>query len=52
MNTANHEFRQQFLMQACRYLFGPAANCETLRRLGFGLPALQAVPADRRERRG
>jgi hypothetical protein len=42
MNSQAQHIRQQFLAQACRYLFGPTASCEAFLRLG--IPALQPVP--------
>lgn len=49
MNTPNQDFRNQFLAQACRYLFGPAANCEALQKLGLAMPALRPIPVASRE---
>jgi hypothetical protein len=42
MNSKAQDIRQQFLAQACRYLFGPTASCESFMRLG--IPALQPIP--------
>ncbi len=42
MNVPNHEIRNQFLAQACRYLFGPNANFASFSS-GLGLPALQPI---------
>ncbi|MFO1346587.1 MAG: hypothetical protein U1E85_09850 [Rhodocyclaceae bacterium] len=42
MNSKAQDIRQQFLAQACRYLFGPTASCESFMRLG--IPALQPMP--------
>ncbi len=50
MNSQAQDIRQQFLAQACRYLFGPTASCESFLRLG--IPALQPAPARIREFRG
>jgi len=50
MNNPNQDFRKQFLTQACRYLFGPTANCEALQRLGLGMPVLHQIPVSSRER--
>ncbi len=50
MNSKAQDIRQQFLAQACRYLFGPTASCESFLRLG--IPALQPAPARIREFHG
>lgn len=51
MNVPNQEIRNQFLAQACRYLFGPNANFAAFSS-GLGLPVLQpiAVPSDANRR--
>jgi hypothetical protein len=42
MNVPNQEIRNQFLAQACRYLFGPNANFASFSS-GLGLAVLQPV---------
>lgn len=44
MNQEIQKIRDEFLTQACRYLFGHDANCDTLRQFGFGLQGLQPIP--------
>ncbi|MFC5300376.1 hypothetical protein [Azospira restricta] len=48
MNNEIQKIRDEFLAQACRYLFGAAANCHAFRPLDFGLPALQPIPVTNR----
>lgn len=48
MNHEIQKIRDEFLAQACRYLFGPAATCNALRPMGFGQPALQPIPVTSR----
>ncbi|HEX5802597.1 MAG TPA: hypothetical protein VFY24_06210 [Azospira sp.] len=48
MNKEIEKIRDEFLNQACRYLFGQGANCHDIRRIGLGLPALQAIPLSQR----
>lgn len=43
MNVPNQDIRNQFLAQACRYLFGPNANHASF-STGLGIPALQPIP--------
>jgi len=38
MNNETQKIRNEFLAQACRYLFGVEAKCCT------GLPAMQPIP--------
>lgn len=42
VNNEIQKIRDEFLAQACRYLFGPAADCGAFHRLG--MPALQPIP--------
>lgn len=44
VNNEIEKIRDEFLNQACRYLFGQGANCNGFRQMGLGLPALQATP--------
>ena len=46
MNNETNDIRHQFLAQACRYLFGQTANCNSFRHIGLGMPALQPIPVD------
>jgi hypothetical protein len=49
MSSQANTIRQQFLAQACRYLFGPTASCESFLRLG--IPSLQPIPVRHNDRR-
>ena len=49
MSTQDQNIRQQFLAQACHYLFGPAASCENFLRLG--IPSLRPVPVSSQQHR-
>ncbi len=49
MNNEIQKIRDEFLAQACRYLFGTAGNCNAFR--GLGLPALQPIPLTARNGR-
>lgn len=49
MSSQTNTIRQQFLAQACRYLFGATASCENFLRLG--VPALQPVPVRHNDNR-
>lgn len=44
MNKEIQKIRDEFLNQACRYLFGEQANCQDFRQFGFAMPALRAIP--------
>ncbi len=46
MNNEIQKIRNEFLSQACRYLFGQTANCNGFRQAG--MPALQPIPAGNR----
>lgn len=46
VNKEIEKIRDEFLNQACRYLFGQGANCNDFRRPG--MPALQAIPLSKR----
>ena len=49
MSTQDQNIRQQFLAQACHYLFGPAASCENFLRLG--IPSLRPIPVSSQQHR-
>lgn len=49
VNNEIQKIRDEFLAQACRYLFGSAANCNRF-QMGLGLPALQPIPVTNRSR--
>lgn len=42
MNNEIQKIRDEFLTQACRYLFGQHFDCSTFRN--HGMPALQPIP--------